>query len=87
MALPKFVNIKEVGPREGMQIEKKPIPTADKIRLIDMLSECHFPEIEVTSFVSPKWVPQMADADDVVAGFTRAPGTRYTSHLSSTRRA
>ena len=78
MALPKFVNIKEVGPREGMQFEKGPIPTADKIRLVDMLSECNFRQIEVTSFVSPKWVPQMADADDVARAFKRRPGTEYS---------
>ena len=78
MALPKRIVIHELGPREGMQIEKTPIATAKKIRLVDMLSECVFPEIEVTSFVSPKWVPQMADAEDVVAGFTRRPGTKYT---------
>lgn len=78
MALPKFVTIKEVGPREGMQFEKGPIATADKIRLVDMLSECNFKKIEVTSFVSPKWVPQMADADEVAAGFTRKPGTEYS---------
>jgi len=79
MALPKFVNIKEVGPREGMQFEKGPIATADKIRLVDMLSQCNFKQIEVTSFVSPKWVPQMADAADVYVGITRAPGTRYSA--------
>jgi len=78
MALPRKITIHELGPREGMQIEKNPVPTAEKIRLIDMLSECGFPEIEVTSFVSPKWVPQMADAEQVVAGFTRRPGTQYT---------
>lgn len=78
MALPKFVTIKEVGPREGMQFEKGPIATADKIRLVDMLSECNFKKIEVTSFVSPKWVPQMADADEVAAGFKRRPGTEYS---------
>src|SRR3954469_17375950 len=78
MALPKKIAIHEVGPREGMQIEKNPVATADKIRLVDMLSECVFPEIEVTSFVSPKWVPQMADAEQVVAGFKRRPGTQYT---------
>lgn len=78
MGLPKKIAIHEVGPREGMQIEKNPVATADKIRLIDRLSECHFPEIEITSFVSPKWVPQMADADEVVAGFTPHPGTAYT---------
>ncbi len=77
MALPKRIAIHEVGPREGMQIEKNPVATADKIRLVDMLSECNFPEIEVTSFVSPKWVPQMADAAQVLAGITRASGVAY----------
>jgi hydroxymethylglutaryl-CoA lyase len=61
-----------------MQIEKNPVATAEKIRLIDMLSECGFPEIEVTSFVSPKWVPQMADAEQVVEGIRTRPGTVYT---------
>jgi len=79
MALPRHITIHEVGPREGIQIEKNPIPTAEKIRFIDMLSQCHFPEIETVSFVSPKWVPSMADAEEVVAGITRAPGTRYTA--------
>jgi hydroxymethylglutaryl-CoA lyase len=79
MALPRRITIHELGPREGMQIEKNPVSTADKVRLVDLLSECHFPEIEVVSFVSPKWVPQMADAEAVVAGFTPAPGTRYTA--------
>jgi hydroxymethylglutaryl-CoA lyase len=78
MTLPKRITIHELGPREGMQIEKEPIATSEKIRLVDMLSECQFPEIEVTSFVSPKWVPQMADAEEVVAGFKRHPQTRYT---------
>ncbi|MDQ8729193.1 hydroxymethylglutaryl-CoA lyase [Bradyrhizobium sp. LHD-71] len=77
MGLPKFVNIKEVGPREGMQFEKGPISTADKIRLVDMLSDCNFKQIEVTSFVSPKWVPQMADADEVTRAYKRRPGTEY----------
>lgn len=79
MALPKRITIHEVGPREGIQIEKNPIATAEKIRFIDMLSQCHFHEIETVSFVNPKWVPSMADAEEVVAGITRAPGTRYTS--------
>jgi hydroxymethylglutaryl-CoA lyase len=78
MPLPSKITIHELGPREGMQIEKNPVATAEKIRLIDMLSGCNFAEIEVTSFVSPKWVPQMADAEQVVAGFTRKPGTKYT---------
>jgi hydroxymethylglutaryl-CoA lyase len=75
---PKQITVHEVGPREGMQIEKNPVPTEAKIRLVDMLSECNFPEIEVTSFVSPKWVPQMADAEQVVAGIRTRPGTSYT---------
>lgn len=79
MAYPKKIDVHELGPREGMQIEKNPVSTEGKIRLVDMLSECNFPEIEVTSFVSPKWVPQMADAEQVVAGITRRPGTRYTA--------
>ena len=79
MALPKSITIHELGPREGMQIEANPVRTADKVRLIDRLSECRFAEIEVTSFVSPRWVPQMADAEQVVAGFTPRAGTRYTA--------
>lgn len=79
MALPASITIHELGPREGMQIEKNPVATEAKIRLVDRLSECNFHEIEVTSFVSPKWVPQMADAEALVAGITRAPGTRYTA--------
>jgi len=78
MALPKRIIIHELGPREGMQIEKTPIATSEKIRLVDLLSDCVFPEIDVTSFVSPKWVPQMADAEQVAAGFKRRAGTRYT---------
>ncbi|GGB53294.1 hydroxymethylglutaryl-CoA lyase [Lentibacillus populi] len=77
MTFPKKVMIREVGPREGMQIEKIPVSTEDKIRIVDMLSECNFPVIEVTSFVSPKWVPEMADAEEVAKGFTRYPGTEY----------
>ncbi|MFJ7508906.1 hydroxymethylglutaryl-CoA lyase [Peribacillus simplex] len=77
MPFPKKVKIREVGPREGMQIEKTPVATEDKIRLVDLLSECNLPVIEVTSFVSPKWVPEMADAELVAAGFKRRPGTEY----------
>lgn len=77
--LPKAVMIHEVGPREGMQIEKGPIATADKVRLIDMLSDCGLPSIEVTSFVSSQWVPQMSDAEDVVRQMKAQPGTRYTA--------
>ncbi len=77
LAFPKKVIIREVGPREGMQVEKTPVSTEDKIRLVDMLSECNLAVIEVTSFVSPKWVPQMADAELVAEGFNRKPGIEY----------
>jgi hydroxymethylglutaryl-CoA lyase len=77
LAFPNRVIIREVGPREGMQIEKTQVSTEDKIRLVDLLSECNFPVIEVTSFVSPKWVPQMADAELVAKGFKRNPNTEY----------
>ena len=73
------VTIFEVGPRDGLQNEKRLIPAADKIRLVDMLSDCGFAKIEVTSFVSPKWVPQMADAAEVMRGIKRRPGVSYTA--------
>jgi len=71
------VEIFEVGPRDGLQNEKRLIPAADKIALIDALSDAGFRRIEATSFVSPKWVPQMADAAEVLAGIARAPGVSY----------
>lgn len=71
------VTIVEMGPRDGLQNEAAMVPTADKIALVDKLSACGFSRIEVTSFVSPKWVPQMADAADVMAGINRAPGVIY----------
>lgn len=71
------VTLFEMGPRDGLQNEKRQIATADKIRLVDLLSDCGFAKIEVASFVSPKWVPQMADAAEVMAGIARKPGTRY----------
>ena len=75
--LPKTVKIKEVGPREGFQFEKGAISLQDKISLVDALSETGVKTIEFTSFVSPKWVPQMADAEQMVAGIKRAPGVAY----------
>jgi len=75
--LPKRVRIREVGPREGFQFEKGAIGLADKIALVDALSDTGVGTIEFTSFVSPKWVPQMADAEQVVAGIMRAPGVAY----------
>jgi hydroxymethylglutaryl-CoA lyase len=73
------VTIYEVGPRDGLQNEARQIPTADKIRLVDLLSAAGLLKIEVTSFVSPKWVPQMADAAEVMAGIARAPGVTYAA--------
>jgi hydroxymethylglutaryl-CoA lyase len=71
------VSIVEMAPRDGLQNGKVLIGTQDKIRLVDMLSGCGFERIEVTSFVSPKWVPQLADAADVMAGISRRPEVRY----------
>src|SRR5450759_2304079 len=76
--LPKSVRINEEGPREGFQFEKGPIPTARKLELIDSLSRTGLKQIQTMSFVPPKNVPGMADADEVVKGFTRAPGVSYT---------
>jgi hydroxymethylglutaryl-CoA lyase len=73
------VTIYEVGPRDGLQNEARPIPTADKIRLVDLLTAAGLRKIEVTSFVSPKWVPQMADAAEVMAGIRRVPGVTYAA--------
>lgn len=73
------VTIFEMAPRDGLQNEKRQIAVADKIALIDRLSLCGFTKIEATSFVSPKWVPQLADAAEVMAGITRAEGVCYTA--------
>jgi len=73
------VTVVEVGPRDGLQNEPRPIPAADKIRLIDALSEAGLPRIEAASFVSPKWVPQMADGAAVMAGIRRRAGTVYSA--------
>jgi hydroxymethylglutaryl-CoA lyase len=73
------VEIVEVGPRDGLQNEARPIPTAEKVALIDTLSRAGFARIEAASFVSPKWVPQMADGAAVLAGIARAPGVRYAA--------
>ncbi len=73
------VEIFEVGPRDGLQNEARQIPTAEKVALVDRLSGAGFRRIEVASFVSPKWVPQMADSAEVLAGIARAPGVRYAA--------
>jgi hydroxymethylglutaryl-CoA lyase len=77
MAMPTHVRIVEVGPRDGLQNEKTAIATADKIALIDRLSATGLRTIEATSFVSPKWVPQLADAADVFRGIHRVAGVAY----------
>ena len=74
-----FVTLFEVGPRDGLQNEKAPIATDDKIALVNLLSLAGLRKIEVSSFVSPKWVPQMADAAEVFAGVDRADGVLYTA--------
>lgn len=73
------VEIFEVGPRDGLQNEAQLIPTADKIKLVDLLSDAGFRRIEVASFVSPKWVPQMADGGEVLAGISRRAGVSYAA--------
>src|SRR5258708_39360539 len=75
----KRVTVVEVGPRDGLQNEQVVVATADKIEFVNRLSAAGLPVIEVSAFVSPKWVPQMADAADVFAGVTRTPGIRYTA--------
>ncbi len=79
MRLPPRVTVVEVGPRDGLQNEKVTIPTADKIAFVDRLTAAGHSTIEVSAFVSPAWVPQMADAADVFAGIARKPGVRYTA--------
>lgn len=74
-----LVTIFEMAPRDGLQNEERFVSTADKVRLVDLLSATGLRKIEVTSFVSPKWVPQMADAADVCMGITRARGVRYSA--------
>ena len=73
------VEIFEVGPRDGLQTEPRVIPVAQKVALVDLLSSAGFARIEVASFVSPRWVPQMAASDQVLAAIARAPGVSYTA--------
>ncbi|WP_353860876.1 hydroxymethylglutaryl-CoA lyase [Azospirillum formosense] len=79
MRLPKSVRMVEVGPRDGLQNEKQIVPTAVKIGLVDRLADAGLTAIEAGSFVSPKWVPQMADTPDVFAGIRRKEGVRYVA--------
>lgn len=77
--LPRKVKIVEVGPRDGLQNEKESVPASVKIELVDRLSRAGFVNVEAASFVSPKWVPQMATSAEVMAGITRRPGTIYSA--------
>ena len=73
------ITVVEVGPRDGLQNEQAAVATADKIEFVNRLSAANLAFIEVSAFVSPTWVPQMADAADVFAGITRRPGIRYSA--------
>jgi isopropylmalate/homocitrate/citramalate synthase len=79
MTLPRRVTIVEVGPRDGLQNEAAAVATSAKVAFVDLLSAAGLPVIEVAAFVSPKWVPQMADASQVFAGIARRPGVRYAA--------
>ncbi len=83
--LPRRVTIYEVGPRDGLQNEARMVPTADKIAFIDALSATGLQHIEITSFVSPKWIPQLGDAVEVARGITRRPGVRYSALVPNRR--
>src|ERR1700675_2775070 len=78
MTIPKRVKLVDVAPRDGLQNEPGVVPTAVKIELIDRLAAAGLPVVEATSFVSPKWVPQMADNAQVMHGIRRLPGVRYS---------
>jgi hydroxymethylglutaryl-CoA lyase len=83
--LPAEVTIYEVGPRDGLQNEARNVPTADKIRFIDTLVAAGIRSIEITSFVSPKWIPQLADAAEVARGVQRFPGVRMSALVPNRR--
>ena len=76
-ALPKKVRIVEVGPRDGLQNEKREVPAKVKLELIERLADAGLPAVEATAFVSPKWIPQMADHTEVLEGIRRKPGVSY----------
>ena len=77
MTLPQRVRIVEVGPRDGLQNEKQEVPTATKLELIERLADAGLPAVEATAFVSPKWIPQMADHTEVLERIRRKPGVDY----------
>ena len=84
-ALPKRVTLCEVGPRDGLQNEAQSVPVADKLHYIELLAGAGFPELEVTSFVSPAAVPQLADADAVFPAIAQRPGVRYIALVPNER--
>lgn len=83
--LPARVTIYEVGPRDGLQNETRMVPTADKIAMVNALTKTGLPAIEITSFVNPKWIPQLADATEVARGIERRPGVRYSCLVPNRR--
>jgi hydroxymethylglutaryl-CoA lyase len=85
MKLPDRVTIYEVGPRDGLQNEARQVPTAEKIRFIDALVDAGLHNIEITSFVSPKWIPQLADAAEVARGVRRPAGARMSALVPNRR--
>ncbi|MCX5744864.1 MAG: hydroxymethylglutaryl-CoA lyase [Proteobacteria bacterium] len=85
MKLPAAVTIYEVGPRDGLQNEARQVPTSDKIRFIDALVAAGIRDIEITSFVSPKWIPQLADAAEVSRGVARPTGVRMSALVPNRR--
>ncbi len=85
MKLPAEVTIYEVGPRDGLQNEARNVPTADKIRFIEGLIAAGLRAIEITSFVSPKWIPQLADAAEVARGVARPAGGRMSALVPNRR--
>ncbi len=85
MKLPPRVTIYEVGPRDGLQNEARQVPTSDKIRFIDALVASGIRDIEITSFVSPKWIPQLADASEVARGVARPAGVRMSALVPNRR--
>ena len=85
MKLPAEVTIYEVGPRDGLQNEARQVPTPDKIRFIDALVGAGIKAIEITSFVSPKWIPQLADAAEVARGVHRPPGVKMSALVPNRR--
>jgi hydroxymethylglutaryl-CoA lyase len=85
MRLPERVTIYEVGPRDGLQNEARHVPTADKLRFIDGLIGAGIRDLEITSFVSPKWIPQLADASEVARGVTRQSGVRMSALVPNRR--